>query len=79
MKIQRISIIPDAEKRDTCTDLSCKNPNDEKFDSANIGVEKFLDLASLDNHEAYCLAYVFAHRDFSMGVLGLAWIGDGKI
>ena len=44
---------------------------------ANISAETFLDLASLGDHEIYCLSYVFAHRDFS-GRLGLAWIGSGK-
>jgi len=68
LKIKKISIIP--------TTGSQLSSTEKQFASQNIGVEKFLDLASLDNHDDYCLAYVFAHRDFSMGVLGLAWIGD---
>nr|XP_039260470.1 disintegrin and metalloproteinase domain-containing protein 10-like [Styela clava] len=50
------------------------DPND-LFYSPNIGVEKFLELASSQNHNDYCLAYVFTHRDFDNGVLGLAWVG----
>uniref|UniRef100_A0A8C3AW96 Disintegrin and metalloproteinase domain-containing protein 10 n=1 Tax=Cyclopterus lumpus TaxID=8103 RepID=A0A8C3AW96_CYCLU len=54
--------------------------NDEKdstnpFRFANIGVEKFLELNSEQNHDDYCLAYVFSDRDFDDGVLGLAWVG----
>uniref|UniRef100_A0AAY4B2I6 Disintegrin and metalloproteinase domain-containing protein 10 n=1 Tax=Denticeps clupeoides TaxID=299321 RepID=A0AAY4B2I6_9TELE len=54
--------------------------NDERdksnpFRFANIGVEKFLELNSEQNHDQYCLAYVFTDRDFDDGVLGLAWVG----
>ncbi|KAL3065454.1 hypothetical protein OYC64_015596 [Pagothenia borchgrevinki] len=45
------------------------------FRFANIGVEKFLELNSEQNHDDYCLAYVFSDRDFDDGVLGLAWVG----
>lgn len=45
------------------------------FRFANIGVEKFLELNSEQNHDNYCLAYVFTDRDFDDGVLGLAWVG----
>lgn len=45
------------------------------FRFANIGVEKFLELNSEQNHDQYCLAYVFTDRDFDDGVLGLAWVG----
>ncbi|KAM9764704.1 disintegrin and metalloproteinase domain-containing protein 10 [Menidia menidia] len=45
------------------------------FRFANIGVEKFLELNSEQNHDDYCLAYVFTDRDFDDGVLGLAWVG----
>lgn len=48
------------------------NPFADEF----IGVEKFLELNSLQNHDQYCLAYVFADRDFNDGVLGLAWVGS---
>lgn len=71
LKIQRISVIP---KTTTCQ----KGSHDCLFQPSNIGVEKFLDIASLDDHNEYCLAYVFTHRDFALGVLGLAWIGDAN-
>uniref|UniRef100_A0A8C6WV40 Disintegrin and metalloproteinase domain-containing protein 10 n=1 Tax=Neogobius melanostomus TaxID=47308 RepID=A0A8C6WV40_9GOBI len=45
------------------------------FRFANIGVEKFLELNSEQNHDDYCLAYIFTDRDFDGGVLGLAWVG----
>ena len=66
-------MIGECKDGDPASSLECQ------FAPANIGVEKFLDLASIGNHELYCLSYVFAHRDFSGGVLGLAWIGDGKL
>ena len=37
-------------------------------------MEKFLELNSEQNHDQYCLAYVFTDRDFDDGVLGLAWV-----
>ncbi|XP_053532755.1 disintegrin and metalloproteinase domain-containing protein 10 [Ictalurus punctatus] len=45
------------------------------FRFPNIGVEKFLELNSEQNHDEFCLAYVFTDRDFDDGVLGLAWVG----
>uniref|UniRef100_A0A672LA54 Disintegrin and metalloproteinase domain-containing protein 10 n=1 Tax=Sinocyclocheilus grahami TaxID=75366 RepID=A0A672LA54_SINGR len=67
----------------TNTSLKTKDINttsDERdrsnpFRFANIGVEKFLELNSEQNHDDYCLAYVFTDRDFDDGVLGLAWVG----
>ncbi|XP_077993198.1 disintegrin and metalloproteinase domain-containing protein 10-like [Glandiceps talaboti] len=44
------------------------------FANENIGVEKYLDIASSRNFDDYCLAYTFSGRDFSTGILGLAWI-----
>ncbi|XP_066509117.1 disintegrin and metalloproteinase domain-containing protein 10-like [Hoplias malabaricus] len=51
-----------------------RNPNNP-FRFPNIGVEKFLELNSEQDHDNYCLAYVFTDRDFDDGVLGLAWVG----
>lgn len=34
-----------------------------------------MELNSEQNHNDYCLAYVFTDRDFDDGVLGLAWVG----
>ncbi|XP_061482059.1 disintegrin and metalloproteinase domain-containing protein 10-like [Rhineura floridana] len=51
-----------------------KDPSNP-FRFPNIGVEKFLELNSEQNHDDYCLAYVFTDRDFDDGVLGLAWVG----
>ncbi|XP_071788255.1 disintegrin and metalloproteinase domain-containing protein 10-like [Asterias amurensis] len=64
--VDRIRINGTTDKQDST--------NPFRFD--NIGVEKFLDLNSLQNHNDYCLAYVFANRDFNDGVLGLAWVGS---
>lgn len=41
-------------------------------------MEKFLEYASSENHNDYCLAYVFTQRDFDNGVLGLAWVGSAR-
>lgn len=70
ININRIDVI----EKDACN--TKPNSVDCQLNSNNIGVEKFLDLASLEDHEKYCLSYMFAHRDFNDGVLGLAWIGD---
>ncbi|MEE6502951.1 hypothetical protein FKM82_004689 [Ascaphus truei] len=56
------------------TTLDEKDPSNP-FRFPNIGVEKFLELNSEQNHDDYCLAYVFTDRDFDDGVLGLAWVG----
>ncbi|CAH1155155.1 unnamed protein product [Phaedon cochleariae] len=45
---------------------------------SNYGVEKFLELFSEEDYDAFCLAYMFTYRDFEMGTLGLAWTGDLK-
>ncbi|XP_041082688.1 disintegrin and metalloproteinase domain-containing protein 10-like isoform X3 [Polyodon spathula] len=63
--VKRIRINTTQDERDP------SNP----FRFANIGVEKFLELNSEQNHDDYCLAYVFTDRDFDDGVLGLAWVG----
>ena len=43
---------------------------------SNYGVEKYLEIFSEDNFDDFCLAYMFTHRDFEGGTLGLAWTGD---
>ncbi|XP_031413734.1 disintegrin and metalloproteinase domain-containing protein 10 [Clupea harengus] len=63
--VKRIRINTTTDERDR------SNP----FRFPNIGVEKFLELNSEQNHDDYCLAYVFTDRDFDDGVLGLAWVG----
>ncbi|XP_053573502.1 disintegrin and metalloproteinase domain-containing protein 10 isoform X2 [Bombina bombina] len=63
--VKRIRINTTVDERDP------SNP----FRFPNIGVEKFLELNSEQNHDDYCLAYVFTDRDFDDGVLGLAWVG----
>ncbi|XP_062328062.1 disintegrin and metalloproteinase domain-containing protein 10 [Osmerus eperlanus] len=70
--IRNISFMVKRIRINTTTDEKDKtNP----FRFANIGVEKFLELNSEQNHDDYCLAYVFSDRDFDDGVLGLAWVG----
>nr|XP_020461326.1 disintegrin and metalloproteinase domain-containing protein 10 isoform X1 [Monopterus albus] len=72
MGIRNISFMVKRIKINTTDDVTDKsNP----FRFANIGVEKFLELNSEQNHDDYCLAYVFTDRDFDDGVLGLAWVG----
>ena len=44
----------------------------------NVGIDTLLDLFSSMNHESVCEAFLFTDRDFEGGILGLAWIGDGK-
>ncbi|XP_053176465.1 disintegrin and metalloproteinase domain-containing protein 10 [Scomber japonicus] len=72
MGIRNISFMVKRIKINTTIDEKDRtNP----FRFANIGVEKFLELNSEQNHDDYCLAYVFTDRDFDDGVLGLAWVG----
>ncbi|XP_016119748.1 disintegrin and metalloproteinase domain-containing protein 10-like, partial [Sinocyclocheilus grahami] len=70
--IRNISFMVKRIKINTTEDE--KDPSNP-FRFANIGVEKFLELNSEQNHDDYCLAYVFTDRDFDDGVLGLAWVG----
>uniref|UniRef100_A0AAQ5Z773 Disintegrin and metalloproteinase domain-containing protein 10 n=1 Tax=Amphiprion ocellaris TaxID=80972 RepID=A0AAQ5Z773_AMPOC len=55
--VKRIRINTTEDERDR------SNP----FRFSNIGVEKFLELNSEQNHDDYCLAYVFTDRDFDDG------------
>ncbi|TMS12781.1 Disintegrin and metalloproteinase domain-containing protein 10 [Larimichthys crocea] len=72
MGIRNISFMVKRIRINTTTDEKDRtNP----FRFSNIGVEKFLELNSEQNHDDYCLAYVFTDRDFDDGVLGLAWVG----
>lgn len=71
MGIRNIGFIVKRVRINTTDDITDKtNP----FRFANIGVEKFLELNSEQNHDEFCLAYVFTDRDFDDGVLGLAWV-----
>ena len=57
---------------DTADSNRTPNPYKEEY----IGVEKFLDIISLENNKDFCLSHVFTYRDFEDGVLGLAWVGE---
>ena len=50
----------------------------EPFCTPNVDVSNFLNLHSKDNHEDFCLAYVFTYRDFTGGTLGLAWVASAS-
>ena len=41
-----------------------------------IGVEAYLQRFSKIDHDEFCLAVKFTHRDFNDGVLGLAYVGQ---
>ncbi|KAK6184973.1 hypothetical protein SNE40_007309 [Patella caerulea] len=61
----------------TISGEKCNNPSEQSaFCNENIDVSNFLNLNSLDKHDEFCLAYVFTHRDFIQGTLGLAWVGS---
>ncbi|XP_073320343.1 disintegrin and metalloproteinase domain-containing protein 10 [Pagrus major] len=70
--IRNISFMVKRIRINTTSDETVRN---NPFRFSNIGVEKFLELNSEQNHDDYCLAYVFTDRDFDDGVLGLAWVG----
>ncbi|XP_067653921.1 disintegrin and metalloproteinase domain-containing protein 10-like [Haliotis asinina] len=47
--------------------------------NGNYGVEKYLELHSEENYDSFCLSYMFTHRDFGSGVLGLAWTAGERL
>ncbi|XP_048748710.2 disintegrin and metalloproteinase domain-containing protein 10-like isoform X3 [Ostrea edulis] len=69
-QIQRTTIMTD--QTENCSNVLKKTA----FCQPNIDVSNFLNLNSLTNHDAFCLAYIFTYRDFSHGTLGLAWVGS---
>ena len=66
-------------------DTDDKNKANNPYAQTYIGVEKFLDIISLeptsdDPDKRFCLSHVFTYRDFEDGVLGLAWVAEpGKL
>ena len=54
--------------------------SESKYCKDGIDVSNFLNLNSLENHDGFCLSYMFTNRDFMHGTLGLAWVGarDGE-
>ena len=69
LAIKRIGTIDISRCTSNSTSSNCK------FAKGHIGAAKFLDLVSTDDHSAYCLSYVFSHRNFDDGILGLAFTG----
>ena len=55
-----------------------KQDRSSPFFRKNIGVERFLEIASESNFDLFCLHYVFTKRDFDNGVLGLAWVAQPR-
>ena len=53
-----------------------ENVDSQLCDSSNIDVSNYLKIASSDNHDPFCLVVTMTYRDFSDGVLGLAWVAD---
>lgn len=71
-QVQRTSIMTkESEKCDSILGAT-------SYCNPNIDVSNFLNLNSLENHNEFCLAYVFTARDFTHGTLGLAWVGSYK-
>ncbi|XP_041355822.1 disintegrin and metalloproteinase domain-containing protein 10-like isoform X2 [Gigantopelta aegis] len=67
--VQRTKIMTDVTEK-------CTTNSPTAYCNRNIDVSNFLNLNSMDNHDDFCLAYVFAHRDFTQGTLGLAWVAS---
>ncbi|XP_076080120.1 disintegrin and metalloproteinase domain-containing protein 10-like [Mytilus galloprovincialis] len=44
--------------------------------SGSHGVNSMLFLHSEENYDQFCLSYIFTHRDFDNGILGLAWTAE---
>ncbi|KAF5276824.1 hypothetical protein FQA39_LY06376 [Lamprigera yunnana] len=56
-----------------CTYRHCEV---NEFCKENTDGSSFLNIHSLGNHDDFCLSYVFTYRDFSGGMLGLAWLAS---
>ncbi|XP_048251257.1 disintegrin and metalloproteinase domain-containing protein 10-like isoform X1 [Haliotis rufescens] len=67
--VQRTRIMTSATEK-------CSSASASAWCNPNIDVSNFLNLNSMDNHDDFCLAYVFTYRDFIQGTLGLAWVGS---
>lgn len=70
-----------AIKKMRANDTNDKSATNNPYAQEYIGVEKFLDIISLeptssDADKRYCLSHVFTYRDFEDGVLGLAWVAE---
>ncbi|XP_028399321.1 disintegrin and metalloproteinase domain-containing protein 10-like [Dendronephthya gigantea] len=68
-----------AIKKMRANDTSDKDKKDNPYGQEYIGVEKFLDIISLETthkDKQFCLSHVFTYRDFEDGVLGLAWVAE---
>jgi len=50
--------------------------NGNPFCQGNVDVSNYLNLNSISNHSAFCLAYSLTYRDFVGGTLGLAWVAS---
>ncbi|XP_043197730.1 disintegrin and metalloproteinase domain-containing protein 10-like [Amphibalanus amphitrite] len=70
-EVQRLKIDDDS----TCRP-SYRGRDRNKFCVPNVDVSNFLNLHSEDDHDAFCLSYVFTYRDFNKGTLGLAWVAS---
>ncbi|KAK3787925.1 hypothetical protein RRG08_020372 [Elysia crispata] len=70
--VQRTSIMtPENQK--------CGTEAESNYCLEHIDVSNFLNLNSMDQHNEFCLAYIFTHRDFTRGTLGLAWVGAREV
>ncbi len=58
--------------------LGSSSPHLNPLCIPNVDVSNFLNLHSQDNHEEFCLAYIFTYRDFTGGTLGLAWVASAS-
>jgi len=71
-EVQRIKIYNNSD----CTGIARNETN--PFCLSNIDVSNFLNLHSKENHQHFCLSYVFTYRDFTGGTLGLAWVASAS-
>ena len=55
-----------------------KDETDSPVDGSPHGASAFLEAFSSTRWSGTCLAHVFTHREFAEGLLGLAWVGDGR-
>ncbi|XP_064470931.1 disintegrin and metalloproteinase domain-containing protein 10-like [Ornithodoros turicata] len=62
------------------TGQSCKGKTIARnsFCSDTLDANVMLEVLSRDDHDRFCLAFIFTYRDFNEGILGLAYVGNAN-
>ncbi|KAK3092596.1 hypothetical protein FSP39_004811 [Pinctada imbricata] len=61
------------------TIFSDSNANDYRMGDTSMNAQDYLNAFSTYNHDQFCLGIAFTYRDFSDGLVGLAWVASSDI